>query len=59
MNPSRRLSSDRVSTDRVVVGFLGVGERDPRVDFERLACGVPGVGLDQRVIDSLGFQPGE
>jgi len=38
---------------------LCVGERDPGVDLERLAGGVPGVGLDQGVVDALGLEPGE
>ena len=39
--------------------LLGVGEGDPGVDLQRLAAGVAAVGLDEGVVDALGFEPGE
>src|SRR5674536_219406 len=45
--------------DRFLVGGLGVAERHPGVDLQRGAGRVSGVGLDQGVVDALGFEPGE
>src|SRR5664280_2591590 len=45
--------------DRFLVGVLGVAERHPGVDLQRGAGRVSGVGLDQGVVDALGFEPGE
>src|SRR5450755_4853432 len=55
----RVLGLDGVAGDRLVVGVLGVGERDPGVDLQRLTGGVAGVGLDEGVVDPLGLEPGE
>jgi len=51
--------SDREVTDGVVVALLGVGEGEAGVDLQGLAGGVAAVGLDERVVDALGLEPGE
>lgn len=43
----------------LIVGRLGVGERETRVDLQRLPCGMSRVGLDQGIINPLFFEPGE
>lgn len=52
-------ASDREAVDDLVIGGLGVGEGEAGVDLEGLAVPVAGVGLDERVVDALGLEPGE
>src|SRR5512142_1936102 len=58
MTPAARWSHGELG-DLLVVAVLGVGEGEAAVDLEGLAAGVPAVGLDEGVVDALGFQPGE
>jgi hypothetical protein len=39
--------------------LLGVSEGEAGVDLQGLAGGVAAVGLDERVVDALGLEPGE
>src|SRR5919205_414881 len=41
------------AADDLVVGGLGLADGQAGVDLERLAAGVPGVGLDQGIVDAL------
>jgi hypothetical protein len=45
--------------DDAVVAGLGVGQGEAAVDLQRGAGGVAGVGLDEGIVDALGFEPGE
>jgi aryl-alcohol dehydrogenase-like predicted oxidoreductase len=50
---------DRKSLHCLVVGRLCISQRKLRVDLQRLARGMPGVRLYQRIINSLFLEPGK
>ena len=43
----------------MLVAVLGVAEGEAAVDLQGLAAFVSAVGLDECVVDALGFEPGE
>ncbi len=43
----------REPADHLVVGGLGLTDGQAGVDLERLSAGVPGIGLDQGVVEAL------
>src|ERR1700730_18138874 len=64
MHVSPHLLSAQVLLDgkvrhRLVILLLGLCNRKPGVDFEGLSALMIGIGLDERIIDPLFFEPGE
>jgi hypothetical protein len=56
---SNQLNSDRKTSDYLVVLLLGLADGQTRVDLQRFPPGVPGVRLDEGIVDSLFLEPGE
>jgi len=54
---SRNLASDGEPPHDAVVLCLRLANREAGVDLQRFPAGVPGIGLDQRVVDALLLEP--
>lgn len=57
IKPSWRIKRELV--DDLVVALQGGGQGQVGVDLQRLPLLVAAVGLDMRVVDALGLQPGQ
>jgi len=57
--PLARVLLDRKPAQHLVVLLLSLRQRELGVDFKRLPALVPRIGLNERIVDPLLFQPGE